>query len=84
MKDITFKGIPLFPDLRSVTDEDPPTPKQMDLLDKWGMAVPETKGEASLIIRDELEFRRNLGWREEGDDPDDDLRSTDDADGWEG
>jgi hypothetical protein len=79
MKNIAFKGIPLFPNLDAIVEADPPTERQINILYRFGLEAPETKDEATRIISSELEYRQNRGWREEGDDP----QNADDVIRWE-
>lgn len=56
-------------DLTALTDPEEPTQPQVDLLLKLGLGVPETKEEASRMITEELEYRREkrFDWLEDED-----------------
>lgn len=57
-------------DLDTILEEPSPTERQIELLLRWGFEIPETKGEATRIISDELGYKRNRGWKEDDYDED--------------
>lgn len=65
--------------------DDPVSDKQRGLLEKWGIAVPTTKGEAHSIISAEMVERRNaVGLPYSPEDEHIDWEEAEYDDPWEG